>query len=110
MFGSSTTPVGKDIANYELTVVYTPEIVADTTDAVSDTVADAISAGFGVCSMDIEGNKSLPYAIRDKYGKEQEKGIYAYFNLTGAGTPSSLTNALDWDHRVLRYLLVRAKR
>lgn len=105
--GLSIMQAGNEGITYELTVVYAPNEVADLAEAVNATVKYATDAGFSVCSMDIDGKKTLAYPIRDMHGEEQAKGIFAYFILSGKGRPSELSEVLCADLRVLRHLLVK---
>lgn len=104
--GLSTMQAGKDGIKHELTVVYVPCDVTALTSVVKHTVDDAERAGFKVQSMDIEGAKPLAYSIQ-KYGKEHPKGIFAYFILSGNGSPVELSERLNERELVLRYLLVK---
>ena len=104
--GLSTMQAGKDGIKHELTVVYVPCGVTALTSVVKHTVDDAERAGFKVQSMDIEGAKTLAYPI-GKYGKEHPKGIFAYFILSGNGSPTGLSGRLNEHDLVLRYLLVK---
>lgn len=104
--GLSTMQAGKDGIKYELTVVYAPCNAPVLSSMVNSTVRDAERAGFKVQSMDIEGVKTLAYPIQ-KYGKEHPKGIFAYFILSGNGSPVELSEMLNEPDLVLRYLLVK---
>lgn len=104
--GLSTMQAGKDGIKHELTVVYAPCDATALTSVVKHTVDDAEAAGFKVLSMDIEGVKTLAYPV-SKYGKEHPKGIFAYFILSGNGSPTQLSDRLNGHNLVLRYLLVK---
>ena len=106
MSGSSTTQAGNDGITHELTVVYVPCDATALISVVKHTVDDVEKAGFKVQTMDIEGAKTLAYPIH-KYGKEHPKGIFAYFNLSGNGCPTELSERLNAHNLVLRYLLVK---
>lgn len=108
MFGSSTMQAGKTAQEYELTVIYLPCNAQVLASSVKFTVEDAERAGFEVYSMDIEGKKRLAYPI-NRYGKEEEYGIYAYFRLAGNGCVSELNDRLCGANTVLRHLLVRSR-
>lgn len=109
MSASSTTQVGKTVSDYELTVIYTPENVANIAGLVTKTVMAARYAGFTVSSMNIDKVEPLAYPVYSKSGIEEEKGLFVYFELCGQGDTSGLTGALDDENQVLRYLLVRSR-
>lgn len=106
MSGLSTTQAGKDGIEHELTVIYAPCDASTLSSLVNSTVEDAEKAGFKVQSMDVEGAKTLAYPV-DKCGKEYPKGIFAYFILSGNGSPTRLSEMLNEHDLVLRYLLVK---
>ena len=108
MSGLSTTQAGKSGPYYELTVIYAPRNAANVADVVNTTIAQATKAGFEVCTMEIDGKKTLAYPVRDEDGKEHAKGVFAYFTLSGCGRAFELSRTLDADNQVLRYLLVKA--
>lgn len=108
MSGLSTTQAGKSGPVYELTVIYAPRNVAHLAGVVNITVEQATKAGFEVCTMEIDGKKTLAYPVRDEDGKEHAKGVFAYFTLRGDGSAFQLSQTLNADNQVLRYLLVKA--
>lgn len=105
--GLSTMQAGKDGIKHELTVVYIPCDANTLASVVKRTVNYAEEAGFKVLSMDIEGAKTLAYPINNGYGKEYPKGIFAYFILSGNGSPTALSDCLSGDILALRHLLVK---
>lgn len=104
--GLSTMQAGKDGIKHELTVIYAPCNAPVLSSMVNSTVRDAEKAGFKVQSMDVEAAKTLAYPVR-KCGKEYSKGIFAYFILSGNGSPTELSERLNERVLALRYLLVK---
>ena len=104
--GLSTMQAGKDGIKHELTVIYAPCDASALSSLVNSTVEDAEKAGFKVQSMDIDSAKTLAYPVR-KCGTEYSKGIFAYFILSGNGSPTELSERLNERELVLRYLLVK---
>lgn len=116
MSGLSTTQAGKVAPDYELTVIYAPENAryaqnnaVNMADLVTKTVMKAVDAGFTVSSMEVDKVKTLAYPINSKFGTKEEQGLFAYFDLCGLGNVSKLSDALDTEVQVLRYLLVRSR-
>lgn len=104
--GLSTMQAGNNGIKYELTVIYAPCNAPALSSLVNSTVVDAEKAGFKVLSMDVDGAKTLAYPIQ-KCGKEYPKGIFAYFILSGNGSPTELSEKLSRRVLTLRYLLVK---
>lgn len=90
--------------NYELTVLFHPDLEMNLDPALKK-VKDTITANGGkITKEENDGKKRLSYAI-----KKQDFAIYYYFDLdlpTDALT--KISSAFNISDEVLRYLLVRA--
>ncbi len=91
--------------NYELTVLYHPDLEMNLAPAL-EKVASLIEANGGKIDKQSvnDGKKRLAYPI-----KKQDFAIYYYYNVAlPADAPGKISQALNINDEVLRYLLVVA--
>ena len=90
--------------NYELTVLFHPDLVMNLDPALGKVTKIIESAGGKITKTDNDGKKRLAYPING-----QDFAIYYYIDLAlPADAPVKISSALNIAEEVLRYLLVRA--
>ena len=89
--------------NYELTVVFHPDLEMNIDPALGKVKKIIEANGGKINQEENEGKKHLCYAI-----KGQDFGIYYFFNVALAPeAPSKITGALNITDEVIRHLLVK---
>ncbi len=87
---------------YELTVVVHPDVDADIETTTKNLSALVTDNGGEITKTDLWGKKRLAYPIR-----KQDFGVYVYFEADlPAEAPAKISNSLNINDQVLRYLLV----
>ena len=89
--------------NYELTVVFHPDLEMNLDPALDKVKKVIESAGGQIIKEENEGKKRLSYAI-----KGQEFGIYYFFNVAlPSDGPSKIEGVINITDEVIRHLLVK---
>lgn len=87
---------------YELTVLFHPDLEADIETPLAKVRDIVTSAGGEITSEDNWGKKKLAYRI-----KREDFAVYVYFDVKlPADAPLKISNTLNITDEVLRYLLV----
>ena len=90
--------------NYELSVLFHPDLEMNLDPALDKMKGVVESAGGEIIKASNEGKKRLAYPI-----KGQDYGIYYYYDIALPATaPAKLSSTFNIADEVLRYLLVRA--
>ena len=90
--------------NYELSVLFHPDLEMNLDPALDKMKGVIESAGGEIIKASNEGKKRLAYPI-----KGQDYGIYYYYDIALPATaPAKLSSTFNIADEVLRYLLVRA--
>ena len=89
---------------YELTVLFHPDLEMNIDPALDKVKKIITSAGGEITKEDAEGKKRLAYTI-----KGQEFAIFYYFTVSlPADAPGKISTVMNITDEVIRYLLVRA--
>ena len=90
--------------NYELTVVFHPDLEMNIDPAIEKVRKALIANKANITKEEADGKKRLSYAIRG-----QDFGIYHYFELElPPDAPGKISSILNISDEILRHLLVRA--
>ena len=90
--------------DYELSILYHPELETKLEPAMTKVKKIIESAGGKIKKEENDGKKRLSYSI-----KGQDFAVYYYYDLElPAEAPSKISTTLNITDEVLRYLLVRA--
>lgn len=90
--------------NYELSVLFHPDLEMNLTPALDKVTSIIESAGGKVEKSENDGKKRLAYSVNG-----QDFAVYYYFDLSlPADAPARISSTLNITDEVLRYLLVRA--
>ncbi len=89
---------------YELSVLFRPELEENIDEAISSVKSIIEQAGGTVTKEDNSGKKRLAYQIN-----KEDFAVYVYFDLElPADAPLKISNTLNITDSVMRYLLVTA--
>lgn len=89
--------------DYELTVVFHPDLEMNLDPALDKVKKTLESAGAKITKEENDGKKRLAYPI-----KKQEFGIYYFFDLElPSEAPKKISSVFNISDEVIRYLLVR---
>lgn len=89
---------------YELSVLFRPELEENIDEAISSVKSIIEQAGGTVTKEDNTGKKRLAYQIN-----REDFAVYVYFDLDlPADAPLKISNTLNITETVMRYLLVKA--
>ena len=91
------------MAEYELTVLYHPDLEIDIDKALAKVEKILKDNGGKVVEMDNWGKRKLAYPI-----KKEDHAVYVYYDIELPGeSVSKVENVLNITDEVLRYLLVK---
>lgn len=100
-------PVEKRVRTYELTYLVSPDFSKEKLEEIKDKVTQIIKKAEGeVKEVEEWGKKEMAYSIK-KNGKRYETAIYFHIVFTAESTQiAAITNELDIEEEIIRYLLV----
>ena len=92
----------KDLKRFELTIIFSDENI--------DEIDDYLRTYYIIERKELDGWKRLAYNITDKSGKTHESGNFVFYDLLQreeTEVSNKVTNKLNLEGNILRYLLVR---
>lgn len=90
-------------SNYELVVVFEPEIKAEEKEKLLNDIKKTIADKGKLLKEEDWGKKELAYPI-----KKQRIGLFCWFSFEGeAALPGELEKKLKLEDKIIRYLVVR---